>query len=112
MRASGQGLAMPDPSIPEGVSELAKVGAGGAGGSILTLLLGRIFGGQDRVISRLDALQLSVLELAKQVAVMGSAASRRDFDVEQLSGLVAEHSKQLARLEATLEQISEGGVLR
>ena len=107
---------MPDPSLlPDGALEVGKLGGSAVGGGILTVLMARIFGSQDKaldqVMVRLDALQASVTGLSQQLAVLGSGTSRRDADVSRLELTVAEQGKAIARLEAKLERISEG-VLR
>jgi hypothetical protein len=107
---------MPDPSLlPDGALEVGKLGGSAVGGGVITFLMARIFGSQDKaleqVMVRLDALQASVAGLSQQLAVLGSGTSRRDADVSRLESTVAEQGKAIARLEAKLEQISEG-VLR
>jgi peptidoglycan hydrolase CwlO-like protein len=92
------------------LGDAGKVAGGGVAASLLTVLAGRIFGGQDKVLARLDALQLELTSASKQLAVMVAALERRDSDVERLQRQVEEQGKAIAKLEATLEQISEGFV--
>ena len=95
--------------IPDG-TDIAKVGGGGLLATALTVLAGRLFGGQDKVLVRLDALQVSVTALSQQLAVLGEGTHRRDTDVARLEATVAEQGKAIARLEALVEQLSEGVV--
>jgi len=100
-----------DPNI----TDLAKVGGGGALASALTILAGRIFGSQDKVLARLDVLQATLSELTQKLAVLMATSEHRDNDVEHLKRemtslklQLAEHDRQLARLETMLERLSEG----
>jgi hypothetical protein len=97
-----------DPSLIPEPGELAKLGSAGGVGGLLTLLIGRMFGGQDKVLARLDVLQAGVSQLSQQLAVLASGTERRDHDVARLETTVAEQGKSIARLEALVEQISEG----
>lgn len=103
---------MSDPSVLPDVTDVAKVGGGGAVASLLTVLAGRLFGSQDKVIARLDALQAMVMDSGTKLAVLVSASERRDADVEKLQAVVEAQGQRLARLEAVLEQLSEGGIAR
>lgn len=99
---------MADPNLLPEFSDVAKVGGGGALASALTVLAGRIFGGQDKVIARLDVLHTSMTDLAQKLAVLVATSARRDTEFDDLKEQVHEHSMKLAKLEAMLEQLSEG----
>lgn len=100
---------MSDPSMIPEPGDLAKVGGGLGAGSFLALLLSRIFGGQDKVIGRLDALQVSIGALTQQVAVMASAGERATADMAELKADNKDLRERVTRLEARIEQLSEGG---
>ena len=98
---------MSDPSvIPEGASEIAKLGGVGGGGALLTLFLGRVFGGQDKVLARLDALQVSVTAIGQQNAVAADRAARFEGDVTGLKVTAQSQGDRLTRLEALVEQLT------
>lgn len=103
---------MSDPILPEGVGELGKLGASGGIGSILTLLLGRLFKSQDKaseqILVEVKALTVSVGALTSQLAVLTSGTVRRDADVARLEEEVRVQGKEIAAIKATIEQISEG----
>lgn len=104
---------MPDPNlIPDGLAEGAKLGGSAVSGGVITLLLGRLFGSQDKaleqVLTELKALTASVSGLSQQLAVLTAGTARADADVARLEQQVAEHGKAIARLEALVEQLSEG----
>jgi hypothetical protein len=103
---------MPDSSLLPEVSDAAKVGGGGLAASLLTVLAGRIFGGQDKVLARLDLMQAELTASSKQLAVLVAALERGNSDVERLQRQVEEHGKAISRLEAVIEQISEGTIAR
>lgn len=99
--------------------DIAKVGGGGVLASALTVLAGRIFGGQDKVLARLDVLQQTLTDQSQKLAVLVATSEHRDNDVETLKRTVndlvarlahaeAEHGARLARLEAVLEKLSQG----
>lgn len=88
--------------------DVAKVGGGGALASALTIVAGRLFGSQDKVLARLDVLQATVSDLSQKLAVLVATSERRDNDVDALKAQVTEHGKLIARLEATISQLSEG----
>lgn len=99
---------MGDPSLPEGAIEVAKLGGAGVGGSLLSILMARLFGGQDKVLARLDVLQASVTEVQKTLAVVVATSERRDVIVARLESQMTELQQRVAGLEAKLEQASEG----
>lgn len=103
---------MSDPILPEGAGELAKLGSASGFGSIVTLLLGRLFRSQDKaseqILVEVKALTVSVGALTSQLAVLTSGTVRRDADVARLEEEVRAQGKEIAALKATLEQISEG----
>jgi hypothetical protein len=99
---------MSDPTLPEGATELAKLGGAAGGGSLLAFVLGRMFGGQDKVLARLDALQLAVASVGQQLAVASDRASRFEGDVEHLKSEQQKQGDRLTRLEAQMEQVREG----
>lgn len=99
---------MPDPALIPDAADIAKVGGGGAIASLFTLMAGRLFGGQDKVLARLDVMQATISSLASQMAVLVATSERRDMDVSRLQDIVAAHEKTLARIEAMLERLSEG----
>lgn len=99
---------MADPSMLPDMGDLAKVGGGGAAASLLTLIAGRLFGSQDKVLARLELLQSQVQDMSTKLAVLVAASERRDSDFARLTNQVDEHSKQLARLEAVVSKFSEG----
>ena len=103
---------MADPSLMPDVSDAAKVGGGGLAATALTLLAGRIFGGQDKVLARLDLMQAELTASSKQLAVLVAALERGNSDVERLQRQVEEHGKAISRLDAVIEQISEGAMVR
>jgi len=90
------------------VVDLAKVGGSGGVGALLALVLGRVFGSQDKVLARLDVLQNTVSDLSQKIAVLVATSERRDAEVELLKSQVIEHGKSLARLEAIISKLSEG----
>ena len=98
---------MSDPLLPE-LSDAAKVGGGGVVATALTLVAGRLFGSQDKVIARLEVMQAELSDVRTKLAVLVAASERRDDDVERLKGTVEEQGKAIARLEATVQQLSEG----
>ena len=95
--------------------DMAKVGGGGAFASALTIIAGRLFGSQDKVLARLDVLQATVSELSQKLAVLVATSRQRDSDVDGIKAQVADHTKQMAslavdvaKLSAVLAQLSEG----
>lgn len=99
---------MSDPTLPEGATELAKLGGASGIGGLLTFFASRLFGGQDKVIARLDALQLAVASVGQQLAVAGDRAKRFEGDVEHLKAEQQRQGDRLTRLEAQMEQVREG----
>lgn len=103
---------MSDPILPEGAGELAKLGGASGLGSLVTLLLGRLFKSQDKaseqILVEVKALTVSVGALTSQLAVLTSGTVRRDADVARLEEEVRAQGKEIAALKATIEQISEG----
>lgn len=104
---------MGDPSmIPEGTGEIAKFGASSGFGSLFTLLVSRLFRGQDKasdqILAELKALTASVGTLSSQFAVLASNSSRFDTDMARLEATVIEQGKAIAALQATVTQIREG----
>lgn len=110
---------MSDPALSDSAVELGKLGGSAFSGGVLTLLLGRLFGSQDKaleqVLVELKALTASVSALSSQLAVITSSNSRRDADQTRLESrldgqdkTIAEQGKAIAKIEATLEQLSEG----
>lgn len=85
--------------------DIAKVGGGGALASLLTVLAGRIFGSQDKVLARLDVVQATMSDLSQKLAVLTATSERRDSDNESIKAQVKEHGERLARIEATLEKL-------
>lgn len=107
---------MSDPSLIPEPGDLAKVGGGLGAGGLFTLLLSRIFGGQDKVLGRIDALQITMGTTAEKVALMAQSLERVNEDkaeareeAKQLRELVSKQGERITRLEAKLEQLSEGG---
>jgi hypothetical protein len=104
---------MADPSLlPEGAVDAAKFGSTAIGGGVFTMLLSRIFGTQEktdeRIIAELKLLTASVGGLSQQVAVLSAGTMRRDSDVSRLEVTVTENGKSIAKLEALVQQMSEG----
>lgn len=104
---------MSDPSLlPDGLAEAGKLGGSAVSGGVITLLLGRLFGSQDKafeqVLAELKVLTASVGGLSQQLAVLAAGSARADADVARLEQQVSEQGKALARLEALVEQLSEG----
>lgn len=100
---------MSDPSIiPEGTGEVMKFASAGGGGGLLTLILGRIFRGQDKaseqILAEMKVLSASVAALTTQVALLGRTVT----DVARLELTVHEQGLALAGLRATVEEMKEG----
>jgi cell division protein FtsB len=91
------------------VMDAAKVGGGGLLASALTVLAGRIFGSQDKVLARLELLQAQIQGIQTQLAVLTATVERRETDLSRLDTKVNEHATQLARLEGIVSKIVEGG---
>ncbi len=117
----GSFVGMADPSqLPEGVVEAGKIGSAAGLGGLVTMLVGRIFGSQDkaleRVLAELKSLNTSVTNLSQLFAVMSAGVARSEADaardrerVRELEVVVTEQGKVLERLKALVEQLSEGG---
>lgn len=88
--------------------DVAKVGGGGALASALTILAGRLFGSQDKVLARLDVLQATVSDLSQKLAVLVATSEHRDSEFNRMKTQVDEHSRAIARLEALAQRLSEG----
>jgi hypothetical protein len=102
-----------DPSLlPDGLAEAGKLGGSAVSGGVITLLLGRLFGSQDKaldqVLAELKVLTASVGGLSQQLAVLAAGTARADADVARLEATVAEQGKAIARLEALVGRLSEG----
>lgn len=100
---------MSDPSIiPEGAGEIAKLGASGTVGSVLTMLLGRLFKSQDKasdqILAEMKVLTASVAALTTQVALLGRTVT----DVARLEQTVHEQGLELAALKATIAEMKDG----
>jgi len=95
---------MPDPSVMD-AADAAKVGGGfGLGGAML-LLLQRAFGGQDKVLARLDRLSEDVGELKTSLAVLQGAVTQREADMTQLRETVSRMQNSHANLRAVVARI-------
>ena len=107
---------MSDLMGPEAQDVAAKVGLAGGGG-VVTLLLSRIFGGQDKVVAKLEVVQAQLQALSQQLAVATSTLERSAQDTAQLQLRVLELERCMAKQEAmvdalrhTLQGLSEGVV--
>lgn len=93
--------------------DAAKVGGGGAVATLMTLIAGRLFGSQDKVLARLDVLQATVSSLTEKFAVLVATSEHRDTAVEDLKrdmasthAIVTDQGKQLARLDALVSKLA------
>jgi sugar phosphate isomerase/epimerase len=101
-------MAVSDPTLPDAVVETGKhVGTGGIGAAFV-LLMSRFFGGQDRVIARLDIIQSSLNMLTQQHAVTQSDNERNKADIQRAMDAIEKLNAKVATMEGTLAQLREG----
>lgn len=101
------------PDLNPDMMDVAKIGGGGTVATLMTLIAGRLFGSQDKVLARLDVLQATVSSLTEKFAVLVATSEHRDTAVEDLKRDVAalhlvvnDQGKQLARLDALASKLS------
>ena len=92
---------MPDPSVLD-AADAAKVGGGFGLGGALLLLLQRLFGGQDKVLAKLDALQCEVQELKTSLAVVSSGFQTMSQQVTTLQEETQRQAVSHANLRAVV----------
>lgn len=102
---------MADQSVTDGISEVGKLAGSAGGGSILTLLLSRLFGNNDKVLGRLDGIQASINTLVKDFAVQSDRSAQDRHDIETLKEEVKKLRDDVTTLKTKLEHIAEGGVI-
>lgn len=102
---------MADQNVTEGISEVGKLVGSAGGGGIVTLLLSRLFGGQDKVLGRLDAIQTSLTTMAKEFAVASDRMAQDRSDISELKSEMKQLRDEVTTLRVTVKQLSEGSGL-
>jgi len=98
------GLAVSDPSpIVDGADALKVSGGLGVGG-LLMLTLQRLFGGQDKVLAKLDAVQAELGEVRTSLAVVSSGFETMSRQVAVLQ----EETQRQAISHANLRAVVDG----
>ena len=91
------------------VLDVAKVGGSGVAGGALALLVGRLWGDNSKVLTRLDEVAAQLAGVAQQLAVAVARLDGVRQETQQLRADVSSLQQDVARIDAHMSAMQSRG---